>query len=94
MGVLQVHGIGSRRLVYKEVAEVQSNYKKSYFWWFWNPPSGDSDGTNQTEKDKVAYLLDLSEEMRKTGHYKCVWCLIHVILMGVEFKNRKYVALL
>ena len=29
---LQVHGIGSRRLVNKEVFEVQSNYKKSYFW--------------------------------------------------------------
>ena len=32
MGEIKVYGIGSRRLVYKEVVEVQSNYKKSYFW--------------------------------------------------------------
>ena len=31
-GGLQVHGIGSRRLMYKEVVEVGSNYKNSYFW--------------------------------------------------------------
>ena len=30
-----VFGIRSRRLVYKEVIEVWSNYKKSYFWWCW-----------------------------------------------------------
>ena len=28
---LQVHGIGGRRLEYKEVLEVGSNYKNSYF---------------------------------------------------------------
>ena len=31
-GELQVRGIGSHRLVHKEVAEAQSNCKKSYFW--------------------------------------------------------------
>ena len=31
---LQVHGIGGCRLVYKEVVQVGSNYKNSYFWWF------------------------------------------------------------
>ena len=30
----QMHGIGGRRLVYKEVVEVGSNFKNSYFWWF------------------------------------------------------------
>ena len=35
MGGLQVYGICSCRLVYKEVIEVRSNYKKSYLWWCW-----------------------------------------------------------
>ena len=35
VGRLQVHGIRSRRLVHKEVVDVWSNYKKSYFWWYW-----------------------------------------------------------
>ena len=34
---LQVLGNGSCRMMYKEVVEVQSNYKKSYFSWFRNP---------------------------------------------------------
>ena len=32
VGELQVHGIGSCRLVYKGVVEALSNYKKSNFW--------------------------------------------------------------
>ena len=56
VGRTQVHGIGSRKLVYKEVVEVRSNYKsnsrKSYFWWFGNPTCGDSSGSNSTEKDQ------------------------------------------
>ena len=32
---LQAHGICNRTLVYKEVVEVQSDYKKSHFWWCW-----------------------------------------------------------
>ena len=35
VGGLEVHGIRSGRLVYKEVVEVWSNYKKSYLWWCW-----------------------------------------------------------
>ena len=31
---LQVYGICSRRLIYNEVIEDRSNYKKSYLWWF------------------------------------------------------------
>ena len=31
-GGLQVYGIYSRRMVYREVVEVRSNYKKSYLW--------------------------------------------------------------
>ena len=32
VGGLPVHGIHSHNLVHKEVVEVRSNYKKSYFW--------------------------------------------------------------
>ena len=38
---------GSCRLVYKEVVEVQSNYKQFYFWWFGNPACGYSAGSNR-----------------------------------------------
>ena len=50
VGGLQVHGIRSRRLVYKEVVEALSNYKKSNFWWFGNLAFGDSTGSNLIEK--------------------------------------------
>ena len=67
MGGLQLHGIGSSRLVNKEVVKVWSNYKKSYFWWFWNPACGDSAGSNRIEKDKVVYLIDLFEGKGRRG---------------------------
>ena len=51
VGGLQVHAIRSRRLVYKEVVEALSNYKKSNFWWFGNPACGYSTGSSQIEKD-------------------------------------------
>ena len=43
-------GILSHRLLYKEVVEVRSNNKKSYFWWFGDPACGNLTGSNQTEK--------------------------------------------
>ena len=49
---LQVHGMRSRRLLYREVGEVRSNYKKSYFWLFGNPARGELTGSNQNEKDQ------------------------------------------
>ena len=49
---LQVHRIRSCRLLYKDVVEVRSNYKKFYFWWFGNPACGKSTGSNQIEKDQ------------------------------------------
>ena len=48
-----LHGIGSCRLVYNKMIELQLNYKKSYFWWFGNPACGDSTGSNRIEKDQV-----------------------------------------
>ena len=68
MSGLQVHGIGGCWLVYKEVVEVWLNEKKSYFWWFGNPTCGDSAGSNQTERNKVVYILDLFEGIGKKGH--------------------------
>ena len=46
---LLVHGIGSRRLVQKEVVKVGSNYNRSCFWWPGNPASGDSTECNRIE---------------------------------------------
>ena len=51
VGGLQVHGIGSRRLVYKEVVELLPNCKKFYFWWLGNPSCGDPAGSNHIEKE-------------------------------------------
>ena len=53
VGGLQVHGTCSRRLLYSEEAEAQSNYKKPYFWWFRNLACGDSTGSNRIEKGRV-----------------------------------------
>ena len=50
VGGLPVHVIRSRRLVHKEVVELGSNYKKSYFWWPGNPRCSDSTGSNQIGK--------------------------------------------
>ena len=49
----KINGIRRRSLVYKEVVEAISNYKKSYFWWFENPACGDSTGSNRIEKDQA-----------------------------------------
>ena len=51
VGGLQVHGIRSYRLMYKEVVESLSNYQKSNFWPFRNPACGDLTGSNLIEKD-------------------------------------------
>ena len=50
VGGLPVHVVRSSRLVHKEVVEVRSNYKRSYFWRFGNPARGDSTGSNQIGK--------------------------------------------
>ena len=62
-GRLQVHWIGRRRPVYKEVVEVHSDCKISSFWWFGNPTYGDSTGSNWIRKDKTVYLPDLFVRM-------------------------------
>ena len=36
----------------REVVETLPNYKKSYFWWYWNPACGYSAWGNWTEKDQ------------------------------------------
>ena len=47
------HGICGRMLVYKEVVEALSNYKKYYFWWYGNLACGDATGSNQIEKGQA-----------------------------------------
>ena len=63
VGGLEVHGICNRRLVYSEVVEVQSNYKKSYLWWFENIALGDSTGSNLIQK----YLLLFEGRVERDG---------------------------
>ena len=46
VGGLQLYGICFRRLVYSEVVEARSSYKKSYLKGFRNPGCGDSTGSN------------------------------------------------
>ena len=67
--------------MYKEVVEVRSNYKKSYFSWFENPACGDSAGMNQIEKD-ILYLLNLFEGMGKKGHCDLV-CVKRLYMIGL-----------
>ena len=52
LGGLQVHRIWSSRLVYKEMVEALSNYKKSNFWRFGNSACGDSTESKRIEKDE------------------------------------------
>ena len=59
LGGLQVYGICSHRLVFSEVVEAWSNYKKFYLWWFRNPACGDSAGSNRIQKDRVGAPLGL-----------------------------------
>ena len=75
---VQVHGIRSHRLVYKDVVEARSSYKKSYFWWFGNPPCGDSSGSNWIDKYQDRVSLDLFEARGEKG--LCVWCVCGVPL--------------
>ena len=91
-GRLQVHWIGRRRPVYKEVVEVLSDCKISSFWWFGNPAYGDSTGSNWIKKDKTVYLPDLFVRMVEKRQWDLVcgaplddwanaglfWCPMHV----------------
>ena len=53
VGELQVYEIFSHRLMYSEVTEARSNYKKTYFWSFRNLTCDDSTGTERIEKKQV-----------------------------------------
>ena len=70
LGGLQVHGIRSRRLLYKEVGEVRLNYKKSDFWWFGDPACVDSIGGTLTEEDLAFYISQTC--LREEGRRSCV----------------------
>ena len=51
VGGLQVHEIRGCRLMYKEVVEALSKYKKSNFWCFRNSACGDLTGSYRIEND-------------------------------------------
>ena len=51
-----MYGICSCREVYSEVVKAQSNYKKSYLWWFRNLACGDSNESNRFEIDHLGVL--------------------------------------
>ena len=67
VGGLQVHGIRSHRLVYKEIVDVRPNYKKPYFWWFGNPACGDSTGSDRIEKYQASVSGRLNWGKRGEG---------------------------
>ena len=90
VGRLQVHEIRSYRLLYKEVFEVLSNFKKSYFWWFGDPTCGDSTGGNRIEKDQGRVCARLFPGSGKTGQFD----LVHVERLQVILANGGYVDVL
>ena len=53
VGEMQVYGICSRRLVYSEVVQTRSNYKKSYLWRFRNPACDGLIGSDRIEIERV-----------------------------------------
>ena len=77
IGRLQLHGICSYKLVYREVVEARSNYKRSYFCYFQgfgNIICGDLTGVIWIEKDYVRLPPDLAWEKGE----KWRWDLVHV----------------
>ena len=73
VGELQVYEIFSHRLMYSEVNEARSNYKKTYFWSFRNFTCDDSTGTEPIKKNRLVNLLDLfGGRERKGGVILCV----------------------
>ena len=63
-----------RRLVNKEVADVGSNYKKSYFWWPGNPACVNSTGNNRTGKNQGHVSARL---VWGTGREGALWLSAH-----------------
>ena len=67
VGRLELHRICNRRLVYKEVVETCSDYKKSYLWRFRNIACGGSTGSNRIKKDRVCVSRGLVWERGRRG---------------------------
>ena len=84
-GGLQVHGVPSRRLVYKEVVEVRWSYKKSYFWWCWllqlNPEVRGELLTSQLSW-VAAWLLDTRVCPVYLVKERCLFGVIYLLLGG------------
>ena len=69
-GGLQVYGIFSRRLVYSEAVDAQSNYNKPYLWWFRNLGCYDSTESKRIEKARIGVPLGL---VWGKGRVRVVW---------------------
>ena len=67
-GRLQVHGICSRRLVHREVAEARSNYKRTYLWYNLEITLVVIQlGVTSLKKTRFVWLLDLFGGRRRRG---------------------------
>ena len=69
-----MHGVCSRRLVHREVADVGSNYKKSYFLWPGNPACVNSTGNNRIGKKQGHVSARL---VWGTGREGALWLSAH-----------------
>ena len=67
------------------MVESLSNYKKSYFWYYWNSACGDLTGSTGLKKIRLLYLLDLLEGRGEKGQFDlvCVECLWMIGPMAV-----------
>ena len=84
------HGIRGHMLVYKEVVEALSNYKKYYFWWYGNLDCGDATGSNQIEKFQPS--LPLGPAWEKRGEW-IVWFTVFEVPLD-DLANGGYVTVL
>ena len=100
---ISTHGIPSHRLVQKEAVDVESNYKKSYFWcwiklseilllvtWDGNPACGDLNGHNAIGKGQGCVSARLVWRKRREG---AVWLSAHGPSLD-HWVNGDYVVLL
>ena len=87
VGRLQVHGICSRRLAYKEVVEFRSKYKKSYFWWCWllqlNPKARGEHLSSQLSW-VAAWLLVTRVCLVYLVEERCYFGVVYLLLRGGE----------
>ena len=82
-----VNGIHSCRLVHKEVVEVGSNYKKSYFWWPGNLACGDSTGSSWIRKVRgcISARLDWGKGREGAVHLEHLQIIGLMVIMLMSY---------